>query len=339
MEKIEMLNLIHAADEAYYKKSAPVMSDAEYDVLRKQFIELYGESELNYVPTDADSADFVHPHEVISLAKVKAGDDATLVAWLTKSADDGTTFMPVHLQKKLDGCTVVTYKIDGKLVVVSRGDGKQGKVLANIPAKYANALDFSSAYPVRSEAIFTKSDFDEICKEQVAQGLEPFKNIRNAVSGVLQSKERSPYLDRVTFVAYDLMGCPFNVTEKLGYIEDHTPYWVVGSRVYTSVEKVKEDLPKLFEEWSSITNSYAIIIGSGCFLTDCNITISYRRYVFTYTYRICSLKRIVRFWSRGHIISNTNAICHVQSATSRHIHSGIKRSRTIYRYLIRARIS
>lgn len=251
MEKIEMLNLIKAADEAYYKKSAPVMSDAEYDVLRKQFIELYGETELNYVPTDADSADFVHPHEVISLAKVKAGDDATLVAWLTKSADDGTTFMPVHLQKKLDGCTVVTYKINGKLVVVSRGDGKQGKILANIPAKYSNALDFSSAYPVRSEAIFTKSDFDEICKEQIAQGLEPFKNIRNAVSGVLQSKECSPYLDRVTFVAYDLMGCPMSVAEKLGYIEDHTQYSVVGSRVYKSVEAIKEDLPKLFEEWNS----------------------------------------------------------------------------------------
>ena len=251
MTKNEMLTLIQKADEAYYKKSDPIMTDAEYDVLRRQFINTYGTDELNYVPSDVSAADsdFVHPHEVISLGKVKAGDDASLVSWLKKKGSDGSSFMPVRLQRKEDGCTVVSYMMDGKLVVVTRGDGKQGKVLTNIPAKYDRPLDIE--WPVRSEAIFTKEDFEVIQQERKEQGLEPFKNIRNAVSGVIQSKEKSPYLDRVTFVAYDLMGCELNVDEKLDYIKAHTPYDVVTSVPCDDIEEAKTLIPQLFEKWNT----------------------------------------------------------------------------------------
>ncbi len=249
MEKEELLKLIRRADKAYYEDSAPILSDAEYDVLRRQFIDTYGTAELDYVPTDVamSDADFVHPYEVISLGKVKAGDEAAMRAWLEKT--EGTvTFLPVHLQKKEDGCTVVSYKIDGRLLVVTRGDGKLGKVLSNLPARYASA-PFTADFPIRSEAIFTKSDYEAIQQEREAAGLEPFKNIRNAVSGVIQSKEKSPYLDRVTFVAYDVLGSPMTVTEKNAYIKEHTNYTPVTD-VYCETEaEVLEAVPRLFAKW------------------------------------------------------------------------------------------
>ena len=254
MTKKEMLEFIQQADKAYYEKSDPIMSDAEYDVLRRQYIDTYGAADLNYVPSDVSDADadFVHPYEVISLGKVKAGDDAAMKAWLGKKSSKETgsvPFLPVHLQKKEDGCTVVSYMIDGKLTVVSRGDGTKGKVLANVPKKYSRPID--SEWPVRSEAIFTKADYEAIQKERAEQGLELFKNIRNAVSGVLQSKDRSPYLDRVTFVAYDLMGCPMSADEKLAYIKEHTNYDVVESVLCETIPEALEMIPRLFEQWNA----------------------------------------------------------------------------------------
>ena len=46
MRKEEMLELIKKADEAYYMEDNPIMTDAEYDKLRYDFIAKYGE--LNY---------------------------------------------------------------------------------------------------------------------------------------------------------------------------------------------------------------------------------------------------------------------------------------------------
>ena len=46
MRKEEMLELSKKADEAYYMEDNPIMTDAEYDKLRYDFIAKYGE--LNY---------------------------------------------------------------------------------------------------------------------------------------------------------------------------------------------------------------------------------------------------------------------------------------------------
>ena len=248
MQKEELLALIQKADKAYYELSAPIMTDAEYDTLRAQYIRDYGPDDLNYVPSDVSvfKADFTHPHEVISLDKVKAGDNASLQNWLSKKAGD-ISFLPVQIQKKEDGCTVVFYKSEDKLMMVSRGDGIKGKILNNIPEKYNTY--FQSEWPVRCEAIFKKSVFDAIQKERAEQELEPFKNIRNAVSGVIQSKDKSPYLDRVSCVAYDLMGCPLSEGEKLEYIRTHTPFEVIESYHTDDSKAVIEHLPILFEQW------------------------------------------------------------------------------------------
>ena len=248
--KEKLLDLIKEADKAYYEFSSPILSDFEYDILRRQYIDNYGTTDLNYVPSDVsvENADFTHPYEVISLGKIKAGDDISMETWLNKKVGN-ISFLPVHLQKKEDGCTVVSYLIDGKLTVVTRGDGKLGKILNHIPAKYD--IPFDSEFPIRSEAIFTKSDFESIQKERIKQGLEPFKNIRNAVSGVIQSKEKSPYLDKVTFVAYDVMGTPMNVDEKLRYIKEHTNYTLIEDVVCETAENAMSMIPKLFKKWNN----------------------------------------------------------------------------------------
>lgn len=58
MTKNELLSLIKTADISYYKNSVSIMSDAEYDKLRDEFISLYGEEELNFVSGSIDTKRF-----------------------------------------------------------------------------------------------------------------------------------------------------------------------------------------------------------------------------------------------------------------------------------------
>ena len=73
MTRKERLELIKKADIAYYNDDAPIMSDAEYDKLRNEYIAEFGNEELNYVPgnTTSEFRPFIHTEPVSSLGKVK----------------------------------------------------------------------------------------------------------------------------------------------------------------------------------------------------------------------------------------------------------------------------
>ena len=76
MTRKERLELIKKADIAYYNDDAPIMSDAEYDKLRNEYIAEFGNEELNYVPgnTTSEFRPFIHTEPVSSLGKVKEND-------------------------------------------------------------------------------------------------------------------------------------------------------------------------------------------------------------------------------------------------------------------------
>ena len=63
MRREEQLKKIQAADESYYGSSGKtIMSDAEYDALRRDYIDKYGSEDLDYVPgADLGGKKFTHP--------------------------------------------------------------------------------------------------------------------------------------------------------------------------------------------------------------------------------------------------------------------------------------
>ena len=222
MTRAEQLQAIKDADKAYYEQDQPTMSDAAYDELRRDYIAQYGTADLDYTPgaVSAGFRPFHHPLPVTSLAKIKDGELDKLAQWLTKLA-------PVVLEPKLDGLTVVAYpQADGTYQFVTRGSGTEGEILPNFISRYEGrfAEAATGQWAIRGEVLLTQAAFAQIKADQQARGEEPFKQIRNAAAGILRNKERSRYIDRLTYICYDVLGWDVGEQEKLAYIKEHTPF-------------------------------------------------------------------------------------------------------------------
>lgn len=192
-----------------------------------------------------DFESFKHPTPVTSLAKIKAGDLDELHRW-REMLDT------IVIEPKFDGLTVVAYPQNGKWIFVTRGSGVEGEILPNFISQYEQAEVWDGCrYAIRGEAFLTQEAFDEIVVDQKARGEKPFKQIRNAAAGILRSKERSRYIDKLSYVCYDVLDFDVSETQKNSFIEHNTPFNNVdifatfGSE--TSDEYVEEQIKKCFK--------------------------------------------------------------------------------------------
>ena len=224
-----MLEQIKAADKAYYEQDNPIMTDIEYDQLRNEFIGKYGEQELDYVPGE------IARGLQLFTDKVQATDTDKLKTLLSK-------LFPVCIQKKLDGLTIVIYRNKA----VTRGNGTKGEIVNFFPIKY-NLLNNRSEYPIRGELILTRSAFQSINNERQQQGLELYKNPRNAAAGIIRNIDKSPYVDKLIFVAYDLVDCPWTVEQKLSYISERTDFDVIDNILPQTIEDAMDIISTEYE--------------------------------------------------------------------------------------------
>ena len=201
----EHLAAIKKADREYYELDDPTLADEEYDALRRAYIDKYGAEDLNYVPGSVagDFDKFNHPNPVTSLSKWTKGVDSE--EDLTKKVAE---LWPVIMQPKFDGLTVVAYpNADGSCRFVTRGlGGRIGEVLPNFISKYEGKGVNNSGFAIRGEVYITPENFTKMNEVLTAEGSEPMKNMRNAAAGILRRKERSPFVDYLSYVCYEIPG-------------------------------------------------------------------------------------------------------------------------------------
>ena len=219
---------IQAADKAYYDDDKPIMTDEEYDKLKRSYEEEYGV--LDYVPGNVKEGfeQFTHPVPLLSLNKL-FDDDSDINS---KISDIAKKFGTVCLQPKIDGLTVAAYpNADGSYKFVTRGrGGVTGEVLpAFIPSLSGTNMK-AGKFSVRGEAFITKPNFKTIQQLQVSKGEEPFSNPRNAAAGILRNKEKSPYLDYLSYIVYDIPGSHGSVKQDLEFLAQ-TNFSVISYKV------------------------------------------------------------------------------------------------------------
>lgn len=244
--KEEMLSRIKKADKAYYEQDNPIMSDVEYDLLRRNYIRHYGETDLAYVPGRVSDGfqPFKHSEPVASLGKFKQSEDDD------KLRKKIHALWPVVIEPKLDGLTVVAYpNPDGSCTFVTRGDGNEGETLPNFISMYEGKEVNTSGYPIRGEVFLTTSALDKIRAAQIANGEEPAKNARNIAAGILRNKERSPYIDKLTYVCYDILGLDVPETQKLEIINDKTAFQPVYCQPIEKLENAVSDIEALYNKY------------------------------------------------------------------------------------------
>lgn len=217
----QIKELLDKYDHAYYTTKELLVSDAEYDALKAKYHELTGTDEYDYVPGGSTLDKVEHTAPILSLDKVKIVEEDRLREEIKRLGGK----VGVIIEPKFDGLTIVKYP-DNKCV--TRGNGQIGEdVSAN--CKKIKGLQFTANYPIRTEVLMPKSEFKRINIERAKEGLEPFKNPRNAASGMLRNLDSSKVQGLVAY-AYDLIGYDLAHSMALSMMENDkdiltTPNW------------------------------------------------------------------------------------------------------------------
>jgi len=182
----------------YYVLSSPTISDYEFDNLLKELETLEKENpefDDSLSPTKRIGSDIIssfnqyqHKYPMLSLGNTYSKEELTD---FFDRVEKGAGLKPNYVcELKFDGVAIsLTYE-KGRLVrAVTRGDGNVGDdVTENV--KTINSIPLvlmGSGYPdffeIRGEIVMPFESFENINKDRVEQGQEPFANSRNAASG------------------------------------------------------------------------------------------------------------------------------------------------------------
>ncbi|MGW0706818.1 NAD-dependent DNA ligase LigA [Streptomyces sp. NPDC002643] len=189
----------------YYVKDAPVVSDAEFDLLLRSLEELeeeYPELRTPDSPTQkvagAYETEFTavqHRERMLSLDN--AFTDEELAAWAERVAKDvGTSDYHLLCELKVDGLAVnLTYEHGRLTRAATRGDGRTGeditpnvRTIAEIPDRLTGD-SVPDLVEIRGEVYFPMEKFEELNARLVEAGDKPFANPRNAAAGSLRQKD------------------------------------------------------------------------------------------------------------------------------------------------------
>lgn len=190
-------------DRLYYQDNAPILSDQEYDLLRKELLALeaaYAFSDLKCSPTQtigyaSEKSKITHLFPVYSLDN--------LVSWplFTKKIQrflglDPQENVPWVCEPKIDGLTLILRYEKGHLMsAATRGNGYQGEdvtgqlsLFTDIP-KILKGGPWPDIMEIRAEAFMSIEDFKGLNDQRREQGLSLFANARNAAVGSLRTLE------------------------------------------------------------------------------------------------------------------------------------------------------
>ncbi len=183
----------------YFEKNKPRISDAKYDLLKKEILELekkYDFLKSKYSPSKIlgykPSKNFTkskHKVPMLSLANAFSEEDLLnfekkIINYLNKDKDFKLEY---SVEPKIDGISAsLIYKKGRFLSGLSRGDGKEGeditenlKTIKDIPIQITSK-DFPNEIDIRGEVFISNNDFKDIANK--------FANPRNAASGSLRQK-------------------------------------------------------------------------------------------------------------------------------------------------------
>lgn len=200
----DLVQRIVEAQQAYYGNDAPILSDAAYDSLMGELIDLErahpglrtpdSPTQRVGAPKMTDFASFTHPSQMLSLDNVFSPTE--LADWMhrTQAALGGE---PVNwlCELKIDGLAVNLVYRDGRLVTgATRGDGRVGEDITPNVRTIRDLPGVLTADPapreieVRGEVFFPTAAFGDLNASLVADKKAPFANPRNAAAGSLRQK-------------------------------------------------------------------------------------------------------------------------------------------------------
>ena len=202
-ELARLATALHAADEAYHQRDAPVLTDADYDSLKRRNAEIeqrFPDLKRDDSPSEqvgaAPSEGFRKVrHSMPMLSLENAFDDSDVAEFdrsirkfLGMSEADPLAYTA---EPKVDGLSLSLRYEDGQLgCAATRGDGTIGEdvtanalTISDIPERIMSA---PTLLEVRGEVFMSHEDFAALNARQAEQDDKTFANPRNAAAGSLR---------------------------------------------------------------------------------------------------------------------------------------------------------
>lgn len=191
----------------YYIKDAPIISDADFDAMFNELLELeerHPELRVPDSPTQlvggagfaTEFAEAAHLERMLSLDDVFDRDE--LVAWSNRVENEVGKEPHYLCELKIDGVALSLVYRDGRLErAATRGDGRVGedvtlnaRTIDDVPERLSAGTDFPvpALLEVRGEVFFLLADFEALNASLVEDGKAPFANPRNSAAGSLRQK-------------------------------------------------------------------------------------------------------------------------------------------------------
>jgi DNA ligase (NAD+) len=184
----------------YYVDAAPIISDAEYDLLEKELRDLerlHPEVVTPDSPTQRVGAEVkgelpTAPHAVPMLSLDNAGSLEEVREWHARLLRAlGRDEVPLVAELKIDGVSVSLIYENGSLArAVTRGDGYTGEVVTSnvrtidsVPLRLLEPVPFIEA---RGEVYYPVKEFVAMNRQREEAGEPPFANPRNAAAGSIR---------------------------------------------------------------------------------------------------------------------------------------------------------
>ncbi|MFZ5944332.1 MAG: NAD-dependent DNA ligase LigA [Bacillota bacterium] len=196
----ELREEIESHDYQYHVLDNPLISDAQYDKLMQELIEL--ENQFPQLTTPDSPSQRVggrplegfknHSHRTPLLSLGNAFGREELLDFHRRVVNGlGTTDVEYVVEPKIDGLSVALYYENGILQVgATRGDAENGedvtqnlKTIGNVPLRLRSALP---SLDVRGEAYMPKDSFAKLNAQREARGEVLFANPRNAAAGSIR---------------------------------------------------------------------------------------------------------------------------------------------------------
>lgn len=203
----------------YYVLDHPTISDIEYDALMQELIDLENDHP-EYLTSDSPSqrvggevldkfTKVEHTLPMLSLSNAFNEDDLKKFDNRIRKAQPNITYV---VEAKIDGLAASLIYENGQLIRgATRGNGTIGedithniKTIKSIPLSLNKAISLE----VRGEVFMSKDSFAKLNDQRRSQGLEPFKNPRNAAAGTMRQ------LDSKVAAERDLDMFIYSITEK-----------------------------------------------------------------------------------------------------------------------------
>ncbi len=243
------------ANKQYYVLDQPHITDAEYDALMQELLNLEAKHP-DWVTPDSPSQrvggevakEYTKVRHLEPLLSLDNAFDQADLREFDRRVRQGAPTVSYVVELKIDGLTVALTYEEGLMVRgATRGDGSVGEdITANVRTVGSIPLRLNKAVPrlsVRGEGYMPKASFARLNQEREEEGQSTFANPRNAAAGSLrQLNSKITAQRKLDYFAYQVLSANelglHNQMEVLNYLKEQGFIVNPEYKVFSDIEEV-----------------------------------------------------------------------------------------------------